>query len=214
MEKRVRQIIIISGVFILYLVVFLVFILNPFTIPLYDLVRITALFGLLTLFISSIMAAFTKEIYQIFGKPFKKIHHIFAYTGLVLITLHPILYSIVVKSANVFAPKFGSWGEFLSLAGRPALYLIFLAVLAGILQPRIKNWWRYIHVLNYIALLFGVIHGMWTGTSDLSTSILLQILYVTLLALATASFAYKRYKSVKRKKQRKEKDKKIDKMNE
>ena len=212
MNKRTKQIIIIAGILSLYLAVFLVFILGPMTVVLYDLVRILALFGLLTLFVSSIMAAFTKEIYQIFGKPYKKVHHIFAYTGLVLIILHPIFLSILTGSADVFVPRFDDWRTFWFLAGRPALYLVILAVIAGILQPRIKKWWRYIHGLNYIALLFGVVHGMLIGTDlapNLPATIFLKTLYITLLALATSSFVFKRYKSVKRKKQRREKEKNI-----
>lgn len=208
MNRRTKQIIFIAGIFSLYLAVFLVFILEPMTGILNEFIRIFALFGLLTLSISSIMAAFTREIYQIFGKPFKKIHHIFAYTGLVLIILHPVLLSISSKSANVFIPKFNNWITFWSLAGRPALYLILLAFLAGILQKRIRKWWRYIHGLSYIAVLFGVIHGMLIGKNlspNLPASIFLKVLYVTLLALTATTFIVKRYKSIKKKKRIKEK---------
>jgi DMSO/TMAO reductase YedYZ heme-binding membrane subunit len=212
MEKRTKQIIVISSVFSLYLAVFLVFILGPKTVVLYDFTRIFALFGLLTLFVSSIMAAFTKEVYQIFGKPYKKIHHIFAITGLALIIMHPVFLAIVAGSADVFVPRFDDWRTFWFLAGRPALYLILVAFIAGILQPVIKKWWRYVHGLNYIALLFGVVHGMLIGTDlapNLPGTIFLKVLYVTLLAFATASFGLKRYKSFKRKKQRREKQQSV-----
>ncbi|MHA1447595.1 MAG: hypothetical protein ACTSSN_12945, partial [Candidatus Heimdallarchaeaceae archaeon] len=164
----------------------------------YDFVRILALFGLLTLFVSSIMTAFTKEIFQLFGKPFKKVHHIVAYFGLSLIILHPVFLVIYTKMPEFLLPRFDSWIVFWTFAGIPALYLIILASIAGLLQPRIKKWWRYVHGLNYIALLFGVIHGMLLGT-DLSTSIFLKIFYVSLLVLTSAAFVYKRYKSIRRK---------------
>ncbi|MCG3259841.1 MAG: hypothetical protein H7644_08845 [Candidatus Heimdallarchaeota archaeon] len=203
MNKRLKQVIVLSSVFLLYLAVFLVFILGDRFDVMYDFVRILALFGLLTLFVSSIMTAFTKEIFQLFGKPFKKVHHIVAYFGLSLIILHPVFLVIYTKMPEFLIPRFDSWIVFWTFAGIPALYLIILASIAGLLQPRIKKWWRYVHGLNYIALLFGVIHGMLLGT-DLSTSIFLRIFYVSLLVLASAAFVYKRYKSIRRKKQRKE----------
>lgn len=203
MNKRLKQVIVLSSVFLLYLAVFLVFILGDRFDVMYDFVRILALFGLLTLFVSSIMAAFNKEIFQIFGKPFKKVHHIVAYFGLSLIILHPVFLVIYTKMPEFLLPRFDSWIVFWTFAGIPALYLIILASIAGLLQPRIKKWWRYVHGLNYIALLFGVIHGMLLGT-DLSTSIFLKIFYVSLLVLASVAFVYKRYKSIRRKKQKKE----------
>lgn len=203
MNKRLKQVIVLSSVFLLYLAVFLVFILGDRFDVMYDFVRILALFGLLTLFVSSIMTAFTKEIFQLFGKPFKKVHHIVAYFGLSLIILHPVFLVIYTKMPEFLIPRFDSWIVFWTFAGIPALYLIILASIAGLLQPRIKKWWRYVHGLNYIALLFGVIHGMLLGT-DLSTSIFLKIFYVSLLVLTSAAFVYKRYKSIRRKKQRKE----------
>ncbi len=208
MNKRTQQVIILSSVFTLYIAVFLDYILGPMINVMEDFLRFFALFGLLTLFVSSIMSAFTKEIYQIFGKPFKKVHHIVAYTGLSLIILHPIFLAIALKSANVFVPRFDSWSAFWQFAGIPALYLIILATVAGLLQPRIKKWWRYVHALNYIALLFGVIHGMLLGT-NLSTSLFLKIVYGSLLVLSTAAFVYKRYKSIKRKKEREEKNRNL-----
>ncbi len=204
MNKKVKQSIILSSIFVLYLIVFLIFILGPKISVMEDFLRFFGLAGLLTLFVSSIMAAFTKEIYQIYGKPFKKIHHIISYTGLLLIILHPVFLIIVTKNPKFLVPRVGSWPSFWNFAGIPALYLIVLATIAGVLQPRIKKWWRYIHALNYIALLFGVIHGMLLGT-DLSTSIMLKIIYICLLVLATAAFVFKRYKTIRRKKQRKEK---------
>ena len=80
MNKRTQQVIVLSSVFTLYIAVFLDYILGPMINVMEDFLRFFALFGLLTLFVSSIMSAFTKEIYQIFGKPFKKVHHIVAYT--------------------------------------------------------------------------------------------------------------------------------------
>ncbi len=133
MNKRLKQVIVLSSVFLLYLAVFLVFILGDRFDVMYDFVRILALFGLLTLFVSSIMTAFTKEIFQLFGKPFKKIHHIVAYFGLSLIILHPVFLVIYTKMPEFLLPRFDSWIVFWTFAGIPALYLIILASIAGLL---------------------------------------------------------------------------------
>ncbi|NPD88399.1 MAG: hypothetical protein HGN29_06730 [Asgard group archaeon] len=83
-------------------------------------------------------------------------------------------------------------------AGRPALYLIIVAVIAGFLQSKIRKWWRYIHVFNYIAVTFGVIHGILIG-AHLSTSLTLKIIYGILLVLTAISFILKRYQTYKKK---------------
>ena len=128
MEKKIKQILVLSGILILYVLVFVFYVLNPFTGPLEDISRILALFGLLSLILSSIMAAFTKEVFQIFGQPFKKIHHFIALFGLGLIVLHPVFLAISSGRADIFLPDFSSWIAFWRFAGRPAFYLIILAV--------------------------------------------------------------------------------------
>jgi predicted ferric reductase len=199
MDKRKKQFLILTGVFSLYLIIFIIYIVDAKTNVLEEFIRILALFGLLSLFISSIMAAFTREIYKLFGKPFKKVHHYIALSALILITTHPILIAINYTDASVFVPDFSSSYAFWALAGRPALYLIFIAVIAGFLQTKIKRYWRYIHGLNYVALVFGVVHGMLIG-SNLSRLVALKVIYVLMLVLVTFSFVLKRYQTYKRKK--------------
>ncbi len=203
-EKKAKQIILISSVSVLYLAVFLIFILKPLGLVIEEFYRFFALFGLLSLFISSIMAAFTRELFQVFGKPFKKIHHISALTALGLITIHPLLFVIYYGDTQFLLPRFDSWYFFWALAGIPALYLIFLAVLAGFLQRKIPKFWRYVHGLNYVALTFGVIHGIMIGR-DLGSSIALQIIYILMLVLTTVAFGFKRYRNHKKKKRIREK---------
>ena len=210
MDKKVKQILTISAVVILYVLVFIFYILGPLTTRIEDFTRFFALFGLLSLLISSIMAAFTREIYQIFGKPFKTVHHFIALFGLSMIILHPVLFVIETRNPMAFVPDFTSWLSFWVLAGRPALYLIIIAVIAGFLQKRIKKWWRYIHAFNYLAVVFGVIHGMLIGT-NLSTSIALKIIYLLLLVFTAIAFIIKRYNTYKRKQNRRKKEEAIEK---
>lgn len=204
MDKKVKQIILIGSLSALYLTVFLIFILRPLDPFIVELFRFLALFGLLSLFVSSIMAAFTREIFQIFGKPFKKVHHIIALTALGLLVLHPILVVISYKFVPLFFPNFLSWDSFWTFAGSPALYFILLAASAGFLQRKIPKFWRYLHGLNYVALIFGVIHGIKIGV-DLYSSIVLKIIYILMLVLTMIAFVFKRYKNYKKKKRIREK---------
>lgn len=207
MEKRLKQVLVVIGVLFLYVFVTMFYIWNnPFANALKDISRLFALFGLLSMILSSIMAAFTREIFKIFGKSFIKVHHFIALFGFGLILMHPIFWAIAVRDIGVFVPNFNTWLDFWTLAGRPALYLIILAVLAGFLQKRIRKYWRYIHGFNYVAVVFGVIHGILLENTSLSKSIALQIFYIFLLVITAAAFVYKRYRNIMKKKRRAKKE--------
>jgi len=142
--------------------------LNPSIILFNLLVRLFALYGYLALAIAAVMTPFLKEITQSLGKSFLTIHHVFALLGITLVTLHPITYAIQTLSLTVFLPRFDSWRFFWILAGIPALYIIYVASLAAIttFRRRGRRYWRAIHTLNYVALLFGIIHASLIGTSS------------------------------------------------
>lgn len=208
MKKPSKQsLLLLSSVLAIYVVVFVLYIIKPLGSPLEEAIRFFALFGLLNLAISSIMAAFTREIYKIFGKPFIKIHHIVALTGLGFVILHPILFAIYSESAAVFVPKFDSWIIFWVFAGRVAIYFIIVAVIAGFLQKQIPKFWRYLHGLNYFALVFGFVHGIYSGVT-LGNSIALQVIFSIIIALAILAFVFKRYRNYQKKKRIKEKQEK------
>lgn len=210
MEVKTKKIILISSFIALYILVIVLFFLGGLTSVLDEFTQICALLGLLSLILSSIMSIFTRDIYKIFGKPFKTLHHYIALFGLGSIILHPVFAAINARDALVFVPKLPFW----ILAGRPALYLIIIAVLAGFLQNKLGKWWRYIHILNYIAVVFGVIHGLLIG-SNLSISIALKIIYIILLIAVATAFVVKRYQMFTKKKRLKERmEKKAEKTEE
>ena len=145
------------------------------------------------------MTPFLKEIYKNLGKPFIKIHHIFAFIGLGLISLHPIFFSILAKTATVFIPVFLTWYDFWVFAGRPALLVLYIALIGVLLRKRIKAW-RAIHVLMHVMLLFGFVHAILIGTDF--ANIFVFVIYSILYAAAVAAFIIKRiqlYKTLKRK---------------
>jgi len=57
---------------------------------------------------------------------------------------------------------------YLSPAGwSSALYLILIAVLAAVMRRRLKDMWKVIHWLNYVAfVLFFAISGCWREVSS------------------------------------------------
>jgi len=127
------------------------------------LIRLFALWGYICLAVAAIMAPFLKEIYKMFGKPFLKVHHFFAFSGLLLITLHPAYVAFQSRSAAVFIPVFTSWYGFWVYAGRPALIVLYLALIVVLFRKKFK-FWRIIHSLMYLVLFFGFIHAFLVGT--------------------------------------------------
>ena len=83
----------------------------------YLVVRLLALNGFFLLSVASMMSAFAREIWKMLGKPFLRVHHVFAAIGLTIITLHPIVYAIQTLNPRVFLPNLGfltdffTWGE-------------------------------------------------------------------------------------------------------
>ncbi|MFX1410851.1 MAG: hypothetical protein ACFFA6_10885 [Promethearchaeota archaeon] len=204
--KKEAKVLIIT-ILIIYAVIIALFFTKPPSDGYNFIVRLCALLGLASLFIATIMTPFMVQLYKILGKPFVKIHHIFSILGLVLITIHPIAFALYKMDLLVFIPKFDSWIIFWELAGRPALILIYIAVIAGILNTtfkKIPKYWRLIHGLNYIALVFGVVHGILIGTDF--KNIIILIIYVSMLIISFVVLFLKRYQKYKRLKAKKKRE--------
>jgi len=208
----------IGGIIFLNVGVIILFLLNkPWMISVDNFfVRLCSLLGIVALFISAVLTPFSKELYQIFKKSFIKIHHIFAISGLILITLHPIVYMIdviiqsdFVSGLKIFLPVFTSAFDFFALAGRPALILIYIALIGVLIRKGFKKGWRWLHGLNYLALAFGVIHGILNGSDfyNFRDPIIVQKLILTILSLimlvgVIATFILKRIQIANRKRKR------------
>lgn len=131
---------------------------------LYGVARGAALVGYQFVFLAVLSSAFTRPLVRAYRKPFIRLHHWVSITGLALLVLHPILLVIVLKSTAVLTAAYTS-GEFFRYAGSPALIAFFLAAIAAVLRTRMNTVWRYIHWLNYVALLLGTAHAVLLGTS-------------------------------------------------
>ena len=128
-------------------------------------VRASALFAYVTLFLAIVSSEYQREMRKLFGQPYMRVHHWLARVGLVLIVLHPVLIAVLSKDPRVFVPRFTPWRVLLSLGGRPALYLFFIAALAGVFRARVKNPWKVIHWLSYLAFLLAFAHAWLLGST-------------------------------------------------
>jgi predicted ferric reductase len=146
-----------------------------------NIIRLAALLGYTSIFVSIMLTKFLREVRKIFGQPFLKVHHWFAIIGLISITVHPIALAIYSASLLVFIPDFSSWLSFWALAGRPALYLAYIATVVALLRNRIKKYWRFLHGLMYVVLTFAFVHGYLIGTDF--TNPVIAILYLGMLVL-------------------------------
>lgn len=185
------------GIVALFIIVTALAILTAYSDLLSFVVRLCALYGFTALAISTAMTPFLKEISQAFGRSFLTIHHIFAIFGLIFVTLHPVFYAITTLNILVFAPRFDSWLVFWELAGRPALYILYIATAAALLRRKAPKYWRSFHALMYIVLFFAIVHGNLIGTDF--QNIVSLLIFNALFAVTIFTFILKRYQTYRRK---------------
>ena len=164
--------------------------------PLSLLVRLLALNGYLALALAASMSPFLREIRVAFGRPFLTVHHALAAFGLAVILLHPLSYALMAGSLAVLLPSTWIWKEFWTYAGRPALVLIFIALIAVSLRRRIPAYWRPFHMLMYAALVMGLVHALLRGTD--TTDPVVRVVLGGAFAVAMGAFVVKRWQRKKR----------------
>ena len=156
-------------------------------------IRFCGLYGFLSLSLGVIMNLLKKEINAILGQPFINIHHVFVLTGLVLITIHPVLFALSIKHFAVFIPDTSSLFSFLTNGGRVAIILIYIGFLAALFRSALKGRWIQIHRVMYLALILGVIHANLLG-QDLSDPIIRIIYNILTGAVIFTGIVKKRYR--------------------
>lgn len=133
--------------------------------PLYTLLQLCGLCGFLSLSGAVILNINKPVLQKILGEPFLRIHHFFAISGLVLITLHPVLFILLTSDMAVLIPSFSSIYLFLANGGRVAIILLYLVFLAGLLKGVLGSRWKIIHRLTYPALLLAFMHASLIGST-------------------------------------------------
>ena len=188
------------GTFSMYIVVTLLMFLKPPPDTFDFMIRWGALIGYASIFMATLLSNYLREVYKYLGQSFLKVHHYFAIVGIILVTAHPLFFSIKVMNPLVFVPDVSSWSAFWSLAGRPALYLIYVACIAAILRKKVKKYWKMIHALMYAALLFGLVHAIMIGTDFTNAEgAPMIILFCAMFTASVLVFINKRLLSRKRK---------------
>ncbi len=152
--------------------------------------RAAALFGYSAVFLTILSNEYMREMKKLFGQPFLRVHHILAVVGLALIGAHPIAVALVTRDPTAFIPRFDSLDVFLTLGGRPALYLFLTAALAAALRRRAQNVWRFIHWLNYVAFGLAFVHAWLLGAN--ASHGLLALIWPAMFAIVLLVFVHKR----------------------
>jgi len=190
-DKVARRIRLVVYVAVILYVLVVVYLLSRSSVPLvYNLARAAALLGFGTLFLAILSHEYLREMRKLFGRPFMTIHHTLAVAGLVLVILHPVLLVILLRDPTQFVPRFDSLRTFLMLGGRPALYLILIAVLAAVARRRLQDTWKVIHWLNYLAFVLVFAHSWMLGGNVSST--VLRFLWPLMLGVVVGVFLRKR----------------------
>ncbi|MBN2157007.1 MAG: ferric reductase-like transmembrane domain-containing protein [Candidatus Lokiarchaeota archaeon] len=158
------------------------------------IIRLSALWGFVGLTVSSIVNLNKRILYQKFGLKFMQLHHGLAIFSLAMATLHPVAFAIKTMSILVFIPDFSSWYNFWLLGGRPALIILYIAVIAALFRKKSKKAWKYIHMLIYVVLVLILVHGIMIGTDF--QSIIILILFSVLSLGAFLTFLYLRTNSL------------------
>ncbi|WP_129596787.1 ferric reductase-like transmembrane domain-containing protein [Methanohalophilus profundi] len=185
MEKRWHLIFLVT--FIAAIIAYIL--LQAIDTPLEMIDRAAGLFAYYFIFLAILSSEYMKQMKKVFGQGFIRIHHYLARLGISLMLLHPIAFAFEKQSISVFFPVFYPFIEFLELAGRPAFYLIIIAVAAGVYRKHFIRKWKKIHYLNYPAFLLIFIHSWLIGT-DLNSAIM-QLLWVCMALVITAIFVHK-----------------------
>ena len=158
-----------------YILVFCIMVQTGPVDPLNTALRFCGLFGFLSLSLGVFMNLLKKELKTILGQPFINIHHIFVLTGLILITLHPVIFALSIGTLSFFIPDFTSFPSFSINIGRIAIILIYIGFLAALLRTVLKRKWVTIHRIVYLAFVLAIIHANLIG-EDLSNPVI-RILY-------------------------------------
>ncbi len=154
------------------------------------LIRWGALAGYQSVFLASLASLYLVELTKYFGRRFIPLHHTFARIAFFTLFLHGGLVAWRFDNPFVFIPRFTSMENFVRFGGAPALWLISLAALAAWQRQRLRDQWRAIHWLNYIAFLLGTIHAQMLGGSF--QYLIVQIISIAMAVALVAVFVTKR----------------------
>jgi DMSO/TMAO reductase YedYZ heme-binding membrane subunit len=158
--------------------------------------RTSALLGYLCVFAAAVSALYMRELVKFFGRSFVKTHHNVTVTGLIVLGLHGLL-AVFTLGARVLLPNLRSVRLFFSWGGPIAFYLIGIAALTALWRTSaLREQWRYLHWLNYLAFFLATVHAILLGT-EFFGSTAMQVIPIVLALILVAAFVLKRRQQAK-----------------
>jgi len=153
--------------------------------PIDGVIRAGALLGYLGVFLAGLSSNFMRELTRYFGRPFIKTHHLVSVTALTALIIHATAVAWRAQSAATFLPEFNSLSGFLTLGGRPALWLLAVTSLTALFRAKLGKSWKTIHWLNYVAFLLGTAHAILLGQNfqHIGVRIVAALMAVALLVI-------------------------------
>jgi DMSO/TMAO reductase YedYZ heme-binding membrane subunit len=179
----------IYGIILIFVACITYIILQTPEEPIKMMRRFAGTFGFLTIFLAIISSEYMAKMKSILGLPFLKTHHNLARIGILLILIHPLTFALQGRGFNILLPTFNLSNIFISLAGRPALYLFILAAGIALYRAKFKNW-RKVHYLNYLAFLLVTTHALAIG-ADFKLNIM-RVFALAMAITVTGIFLHKR----------------------
>lgn len=164
-------------------------------------IRWGALVGYQGVFLAALSSLYLVELTKHFGRGFVKLHHILSALALSTLILHGGLVAWRLGNPRVFIPRFTSVENFVRFGGAPALWLISLAALAAWQRKNLRDQWRSIHWLTYLAFILGTIHAQMLGGSF--QYLIVRIISIAMAVALVAVFVIKRLRQQKRRNRRK-----------
>lgn len=127
--------------------------------------RILAFMAYTMAYASIFGVLFSKELIQFFGRMFVKIHHFMTVTALSMMVLHPIFILVGGYPLNYLLPDFTTPYNVFARSGPIALLLFAISSVAAVLRATMKQSWRSVHWLVYLAFIVASIHAVLLGMS-------------------------------------------------
>lgn len=157
--------------------------------------RLIALIAFIMIADQIITGAFMPRITEKFGGWFFQYHIILGAIAYALIIAHPLLYLVILTNATKSFDPFYVFTDFCLICettsqlyitmGRIGFWLAIVAGLAAIFRVKIfqiRAYWKYIHIINYIAFFMIAIHA-WNVGSDVSSTAFLYVYIIVVGAV-------------------------------
>lgn len=146
---------------------------------LYLLVRLFALYGIILLFVQTILGSNMRYFIEVFGGGIYRYHMTQGVIAYLIILLHPFFFTFfniqtsgINSAVSAILPNFGSRMQNLILFGEIGLLFLTIGVITGILGQHqlIISYWRKLHILNYFVFPLILVHSFFIG-QDVRSSI-------------------------------------------